>query len=530
MKLEQMQITETKISDLIGADYNPRILLAKEFDDLRASLDRFGIVEPAVVNRHPGRENVIVGGHQRINVARALGRDTFPVVFVDLDEEHEKELNVRLNKNGGRWDFDKLANLFELDDLVAWGFEEGELLGRCDELLDELNEEAIEAGPGAEASDELPEVSENDAEVVSVRGDVWECGRHRVMCGDSTAFGDLEKLLPEGEQIATIYADPPYGMKKEADGVANDNLNDDDLLSFNVEWWRTFRARAKQNANAVIFGNARVLWKWWYYPEIGLEASEPLTFKNEIVWAKGSAQGRGSDLEISFPNQTERALFFNLGKFVSAISRDSSEYFEEWEPLRLYFAGEADRSGLSGKKFDELSKTNGMLGHYTGRSQWSFPTREKYAVLDEFGGGEYFTRSFDDLLREYNRARAAVDAKLEELRGYFCLNNDAELDDVLRVPGVQGDERHGHATPKPVELNKKILKTITKPGTIVAEPFGGSGATLAACEELGFASRTMEIEPRWVDVIVRRWQKQTGRAAFHAETGKPFDEYEPGRE
>lgn len=125
----KMTIKEIKISDLKPADYNPRRLTEKQYRSLRKSLVEFGAVEPAVVNTHPGREGIIVGGHQRIRVWKEMGRDTYPCVEVNLPLHKEKELNVRLNRNTGEWDMDMLANLFDHMDLMDWGFEEKDLGG-----------------------------------------------------------------------------------------------------------------------------------------------------------------------------------------------------------------------------------------------------------------------------------------------------------------------------------------------------------------------------------------------------------------
>jgi ParB-like chromosome segregation protein Spo0J len=97
-------------------------------------------VEPIVINTHKGRENTIIGGHQRIKAAEALGWDTFPCVEVDLPLERERELNVRLNKTTGEFDFDKLANFFDADELTEWGFSDEELFGDEDEEEQELTD------------------------------------------------------------------------------------------------------------------------------------------------------------------------------------------------------------------------------------------------------------------------------------------------------------------------------------------------------------------------------------------------------
>jgi len=122
-----MNIVNYSISELRQAEYNPRKLTEKQFEDLKASLQEFGAVDPAVVNTHPTRENVIVGGHQRIRAWEDLGNSNYPCVEVNLEIDKEKELNIRLNKSGGSFDFDILANEFETEDLIDWGFEEWEL-------------------------------------------------------------------------------------------------------------------------------------------------------------------------------------------------------------------------------------------------------------------------------------------------------------------------------------------------------------------------------------------------------------------
>lgn len=123
-----MKIVSKKISDLIPADYNPRQLDEKQFEDIKNSLKEFGMVDPIVVNIHPDRTNIVVGGHQRIRVWKDLGNKEIPCVEVNLTLEKERELNIRLNKNSGSWDMDALANFFEIDELVDWGFTEDQLL------------------------------------------------------------------------------------------------------------------------------------------------------------------------------------------------------------------------------------------------------------------------------------------------------------------------------------------------------------------------------------------------------------------
>lgn len=122
-----MKIIEKNIHELIESEYNPRQLSEKQYEDLKTSLQEFGFVDPVIVNKNPKRKNIIIGGHQRFKVAQMLGMKKIPCVELDLDLKKEQELNVRLNKNTGEWDFDVLANHFEETELLNWGFVEQEL-------------------------------------------------------------------------------------------------------------------------------------------------------------------------------------------------------------------------------------------------------------------------------------------------------------------------------------------------------------------------------------------------------------------
>jgi len=122
-----MKIVERNIKDLIFAEYNPRRLTTEQYENLKASLLRFGFVDPIIVNTHKDRKNIIIGGHQRVKVWKDLGNKTVPCVEASLPIEKERELNIRLNKNNGEWDWNILANQFEVNDLLEWGFNENEL-------------------------------------------------------------------------------------------------------------------------------------------------------------------------------------------------------------------------------------------------------------------------------------------------------------------------------------------------------------------------------------------------------------------
>jgi ParB/RepB/Spo0J family partition protein len=119
MQKVSIQTVEIPINELIGSDYNPRKHDEVATEQLKQSIERFGLVDPIIVNSAPNRKNIIIGGHFRWEVAKVLGLKTVPVVFVDIpDIDKEKELNLRLNKNTGEFDWD----LLELNSLATSKF------------------------------------------------------------------------------------------------------------------------------------------------------------------------------------------------------------------------------------------------------------------------------------------------------------------------------------------------------------------------------------------------------------------------
>lgn len=122
-----MKIELKKISELKLAGYNPRTMTQEERDALKKSIEEFGFAEPIVINVHPKRRNVIIGGHQRVRVAKEMGIGEVPCVELNLTLAKERELNVRLNKNVGHWDPATLSKYFDVNELIAWGFTKKDL-------------------------------------------------------------------------------------------------------------------------------------------------------------------------------------------------------------------------------------------------------------------------------------------------------------------------------------------------------------------------------------------------------------------
>ncbi len=117
-----------KISDLVLSEYNPRTITKKARTDLTTSMRKFGIVDPIIINKRKDRMNVVIGGHQRIKIAKSLKVAEVPCVELNLTLKLEKELNIRLNKNKGKFDFALLEDNFEQSDLISYGFDANDLL------------------------------------------------------------------------------------------------------------------------------------------------------------------------------------------------------------------------------------------------------------------------------------------------------------------------------------------------------------------------------------------------------------------
>ena len=134
-----MKIEEIEISKLKPATYNPRQINTKQYNDLKKSIERFGLVDPIIINKNG---NVVIGGHQRLKIIKSLGEKTIGCIVLDLNKEQERELNIRLNKNSGEFDFDILSSEFDIDELVDWGFKHIDLGLNIDKIDEDVEDSA----------------------------------------------------------------------------------------------------------------------------------------------------------------------------------------------------------------------------------------------------------------------------------------------------------------------------------------------------------------------------------------------------
>ena len=280
-----MIIEKKQIADLIPAPYNPRQSTAKQEKHLKESLEKFGMVEPIIFNKQTG---YIVGGHFRVRELKKLGIKEIECVIVDLNEADEKELNIRLNANTGGWDWDTLANDWEVVDLEAWGLDIPQF-----DTVEEL-----------EASEDDYEVPEGGIETDIVIGDLFEIGEHRLLCGDSTDSDAVARLM-NGEKADMVFTDPPYGYKYESNHQEKHKelLNDDKILNFLPNAYLF----TKENTAFYVFCGWQTVKQWILEIE-----NSGLNLKNIIVWKKNNwSMG---DLKGAYAGQYEIILFAHKGR------------------------------------------------------------------------------------------------------------------------------------------------------------------------------------------------------------------------
>lgn len=276
----KLQVQYIQITDLNTAIYNPRKWTTDALKQLTESVTRYGLVDPVIVNNAPNRRNIVIGGHMRLKVAKNLGFKTIPVVYLTIsDIEREKELNIRLNRNTGDWDWTKLAE-FDQSLLTNIGFTSEEM----DDIfgIDETPEQF-------DLQKELQKL--NIASIKIQKQEVYELGDSRLMCGDSTVEADVLKLMGE-EKADMCFTDPPYildylnGKKKHGkatEGFGNKRdrryLETDVLPENFTELWMNNIAKIQKDHFSIIvyenWKNIRTIWG---------EMEKHFKVKNMLVW------------------------------------------------------------------------------------------------------------------------------------------------------------------------------------------------------------------------------------------------------
>lgn len=333
----KIEIVHVPVTSLNPAEYNPRKWDKIAEEQLSESIKRFGIIDPLLVNNAPKRKGVVIGGHFRLAVIKKLGITEVPVVYINIpDIAKEKELNIRLNKNTGEFDWDLLSK-FDETFLSDVGFSSEEL----DDVF------AVEDTP--EQFDLEKELKKLKIEKISVKkGDVYDLNGSKLMCGDSTIPENFAKLM-DGETADMCFTDPPYvldylhGKTKAKDGVTtgfgakkNRRYLETDSLpdNFTELWMANVKTAAKDDFHIIVYENwknIRLIWgemekHWkvknmivWHLPNRnqGFAGKYKFFSKHDIAMVGSSPKARGFNQaaeEELLQNEYETALYAISGK------------------------------------------------------------------------------------------------------------------------------------------------------------------------------------------------------------------------
>ena len=405
--MEKTKIEQVAVESLVPYALNSRTHSDEQVSQIASSIKEFGFTNPVLIDS----ENVIIAGHGRLLAARKIGIDEVPCIRLGYLTDTQRRAYIiadnKLALNAG-WDEEALAaeiaRLSEEDfDLDMLGFDSDEI---------EAFLSAEDGTDGLTDEDEVPEVPE---QAVTVAGDIWTLGNHRLMCGDSTSPDDLKKLCA-GELVDLWLTDPPYnvayeGKTAEALTIKNDSMDDDSFRRFLVESYAAADSVMKEGASFYI----------WHADSEGYNfrgAADDIGWKIRqcLVWVK------------------------------QTLVMGRQDYHWKHEPC-LYGWKEG-------------------AGHL-----WN-TDRKQTTVL------------------EFDRPSKNVE----------------------------------HPTMKPVDLFEYQMLNNTKSGGVVLDSFAGSGTTGIAAEKNGRVARLMELDPRYCDVIIHRWQEFSGKEAVNNTTKKTFAE------
>lgn len=332
--VREIAVQYVNVSALKAAEYNPRSHDEKSSAELKESIKRYGLVDPILVNDAPSRRNVIIGGHFRAEMAKELGIEKVPVVYLNVpDIEREKELCLRLNKNTGEWDLELLAEFDEtfLSDL---GFDSTEL----DKIFD------VEDTP--ETFDLKHELEKLNIKKIEIqKGDVWQLGESRLMCGDSTVEADMLKLM-DGQLADMCLTDPPYildylhgktrhgkattgfGYKRDRRYLETDVLPPD----FTELWMANVAKVAKPDFSIICYEN------WKNIRTIWDEMEKHWKVKNMIVWHLENRH-QGFSSKFKFFNKHDIAMVGASGKVPYNVDPEEAPLQEEYETALYAISG-----------------------------------------------------------------------------------------------------------------------------------------------------------------------------------------------
>ena len=292
-----------KIADLVPNIRNPRTMSAKQIEDLKKSLKKFDLVELPVIDKN----NTVIAGHQRLMVLKLLGREkeTIPVRVPNrkLTKKEYDQYLLGSNRIHGDWDWQKLVDEFDVETLLASGFDDTDLSHLFDDLEVEDDDFDVEK--------ELAKIKKPKAKT----GDLYQLGSHRLICGDSTEPDTFARLMG-GKKADTILTDPPYniglsydkgvGGKKSYGGTVDDSLTDKAYKTFLAACLKNAIAVTKKDAHVFTYCDQRYIWLLQIlYEELGIAN------KRVCLWIKNNSSPTPHS---AFNKQYEPCVYGTIGK------------------------------------------------------------------------------------------------------------------------------------------------------------------------------------------------------------------------
>ena len=490
---------EQNTGQITGLPANPRSWTKTEVEKIAKSLretPELFEARPIIVTQQ-GSKYVILGGNLRYEGCKHNKDKDAPCYVIPDGTSIDKMKEIVIKDNGsfGDWDYDALANLWDDLPLIDWGVP------------------AWDNQPEKDTTDAQEDDFDEKKQEIQARcklGDIWKLGDHRLMCGDATDQLNYDLLL-RGEKIDLVFTDPPYGMGKESEGVKNDNLYEDELLEFNKRWIPKTISSLSETGSWYCWGIDEPLMDIYSHILMPLIRKREIKFRNLLTWDKGHAEGQMSEDFRMYAPADEKCLFVMKG------SKGFFSYKEFKIPFHKELCDKFSQHGLSiedaakifvrfqGTSDNEASRLNSAISHLRHVSMFNFPQKKYWVAW--FGN--------DDGWEDYRERYEAAKKAWREEFNYFDNTHD-NMNSVWHFDRTSKEERElcgGHATPKPLALCGRAIKTSSRIGESILDVFGGSGSTLIAAEQLNRRCYMMELDPHYCDVIISRWEKLTGKEA-----------------
>lgn len=481
-----MYLKTLNLGDIHPYERNPRIN-DRAVEPVMKSIQKDGYRARIIVDK----DGVIIAGHTRYAAMKRMGWAEAEVwIADDMTPEQIADYRIRdnLTADFAEWDFSELEAEIEEMDL---DFDMSEFEG-----FEDIQGEEIETETEVAAEDDFD--PDAPVEAKAKLGDVYQLGRHRLMCGDSTDRDEIDRLL-DGAFVRLTVTSPPYGVGK-------------DYEKKGIEPWRKTIGGV---INAIKGKTLIICWNIIDLFSTGTQFSEPTgaysiqMFEDagygmlyNRIWKKPGANFAGNN-----PYYTVTTKPAQDYEYLYAFAEKNAD--KHLDSLKHYLFGNAKNAEIDNAVICSIGGPKYMYGHWFTNHQWAFIDEANYFRLRSYCKSKNihaFERDYEELRQEYLDNTIFSHALSENDFSEWGLYGVWEFNTVHKRLG-------GHAAAYPVELPSRFIKMHSYEGNAVLDPFGGTGTTLIACEQLNRTCYMMELDPHYVDVIIARWENLTGEKA-----------------